>query len=83
MTISFAARCTARTMRLCEAQRHRWPFSACLISALGRRGLRVEQRLGRHDHAVAAVAALAGLLLDEGLLQRVQLLDRAQALDAW
>src|SRR5205807_5093347 len=29
--ICFAARCTARTMRLCEAQRHRWPFSACLI----------------------------------------------------
>src|SRR5262245_65017207 len=30
--ISLAARCTARTIRLCEAHRHRWPSSACLIS---------------------------------------------------
>src|SRR6185436_14274001 len=38
--ISFAAFCTARTMRLCEAQRHRWPFSACLISSSVGFGLR-------------------------------------------
>src|SRR6266571_8164665 len=37
--ISFAARCTARTMRLCEAQRHRCPFRACLISRSLGRGL--------------------------------------------
>src|SRR5882762_2608171 len=37
--ISFAARCTARTMRLCEAQRHRWSFRACLISRSLGRGL--------------------------------------------
>src|SRR6185369_765445 len=36
--ISFAARCTARTMRLCEAQRQRWPFSAWRISSLVGRG---------------------------------------------
>src|SRR5207302_98360 len=37
--ISFAARCTARTMRLCEAQRHRWSFNASLISRSLGRGL--------------------------------------------
>ena len=31
--ISLAARCTARTIRLCEAHRQRCPFSACLISS--------------------------------------------------
>src|SRR5262245_25593586 len=41
----------------------------------------VEQRLGRHDHAVAAVAALGGLLGDEGALQRARLFDCPQALD--
>src|SRR5216110_522739 len=49
--------------------------------ALARAGIAVEQRLGGHDHAVAAVAALAGLLLDESALQRVELLDRAQSLE--
>jgi hypothetical protein len=34
-----------------------------------------------HDHAVDAVAALHGLLLDEGALQRVQIFRRAQALE--
>src|SRR5437660_932980 len=38
--ISLAARCTARTMRLCEAQRQRWPFSAALTSPSLGRGLR-------------------------------------------
>src|SRR2546429_2676826 len=47
-----------------------------------RRGrIALEQRLGRHHHAVAAVAALAGLLLDERALQRVQLVERAEAFD--
>src|SRR6267378_4322996 len=49
--------------------------------ALARAGIAVEQRLGGHDHAVAAIAALAGLLLDEGALQRVELVDRAQSLE--
>src|SRR5262245_2184756 len=41
----------------------------------------VEQGLGRHDHAVAAEAALAGLLGDERALEGLELLDRPQALD--
>src|SRR6185503_11920574 len=36
--ISFAAFCTARTMRLCDAQRQRWPLSARRISSLVGRG---------------------------------------------
>ena len=41
----------------------------------------IEQFLGRHDHAGDAVTALRGLLSHEGLLQRVRLIDRAEALD--
>src|SRR5262249_21154144 len=33
------------------------------------------------DHAVRAIAALRGLLVDEGLLQRMRLLDRAEPLE--
>ena len=47
----------------------------------GRLRLAVEQLLGRHDHAVDAVAALRRLLVDEGLLQRVRLLERAEPLE--
>ena len=36
--------------------------------------VRGEQRGRLHDHAVDAVAALGGLLLDEGLLHRVRCL---------
>src|SRR5258706_5681551 len=57
------------------------PVQRLLDVLLGRIGLAIEQRLGRHHHAVAAEAALAGLLLDERLLQRMELLERAQALD--
>src|SRR5690606_3762649 len=41
-------------------------------------GVVVEQRLGDHDHAGGAVAALDGVLLEEGLLQRVQLISGVQ-----
>ena len=41
----------------------------------------VEQRLGRDQDARQAIAALAGLLVDESLLQRVRALGAAQALD--
>ena len=44
-------------------------------------GVLVQQRLGRHDHAGGAVAALGGGLLDEGLLDGVELVVVAQALD--
>src|SRR5947209_4657784 len=40
--------------------------------------LGVEQRLGAHDHAVDAIAALRRLLFDEGALQRMRLLDRTE-----
>src|SRR3546814_21148732 len=46
--------------------------------AVARIGVFVEQRLRGHDHAVDAVAALRGLLVDEGLLARVRLVDRAE-----
>jgi hypothetical protein len=41
------------------------------LGAAGRR-VAVEQRLGRHQHARQAVAALSGLFVDERLLQRMQ-----------
>src|SRR6266852_8338202 len=37
-----------------------------------------EQGSGLHDHAVDAVAALHGLLVDEGLLDRVRMLVRTE-----
>src|SRR5215468_7308889 len=49
---------------------------------VARPGIAIEQRLGRHDHAVAAEAALTRLLLDEGALERMQLVHGAQALDS-
>ena len=53
------------------------------VDDLGARrlGVAVEQRLGGHDDAGQAVAALAGLLVEEGLLQRMQLVRRAEPLD--
>src|SRR5215831_7188219 len=48
---------------------------------IGRMWVAVEQRLRGHQHAVDAVAALRGLLVDEGLLQRMRLLHRAEPLD--
>src|SRR5882672_1559196 len=41
----------------------------------------VEQRLGQHDHAGDAVAALRRLLLNESGLQRVRSLDGAEAFE--
>ena len=53
------------------------------LAHLGCRRVRVviEQILRRHDHAVDAIAALGGLLVDEGLLQRMRLVDGAEPLD--
>jgi len=48
---------------------------------LARSRVAVEQLFRRHNHAVDAVAALGGLLVDEGLLQRVQFAWRAEAFD--
>ena len=39
----------------------------------------IQQRLGRHDHAVGAIAALRGLFIEEGFLQRMQFVERAYA----
>src|SRR5450631_2327057 len=50
---------------------------------LGLARLRVahEQRLRGDDHPAAAIAALAGLFIDERTLQRTRLLRRTQAFD--
>ena len=46
---------------------------------IGRLRLLIQQFLGLHDHAVDAIAALRGLLVDEGLLQRMRLFDACRA----
>lgn len=40
-----------------------------------------QQSLRRHDHAVKAIAALRGLLLDEGVLHRVGMIARSEAFE--
>src|SRR5207302_9948629 len=40
-----------------------------------------QQRLGGHDHAVEAIAALRGLLPNEGVLHRIGMLARAEAFE--
>src|SRR5215510_4127612 len=47
---------------------------------LGRLRIALEQVGRRNDHAVGAVAALRGLLVDEGLLQWMQLVEGAEPL---
>ncbi len=42
----------------------------------------VEQRLRRHDHAISAIAALRGLLGDEGGLHNVRLFGRAKPFES-
>src|SRR2546421_7611982 len=49
--------------------------------AVTRPGIAIEQGLGRHDHAVAAIPALARLLLDERPLERMQPLGGAEPFD--
>ena len=53
------------------------------LDDLGTRGMRSvqQQAVSVHDHAGGAVAALQGIVVDEGLLQRMQLAVRGQALD--
>lgn len=50
------------------------------LRGAGMRGY-VEQRLGREDEAADAVAALCCLFLNEGSLQRMRVLRRAQTFD--
>ncbi|MNP51905.1 hypothetical protein D3C76_1462600 [compost metagenome] len=54
-----------------------------LVANLRLAGVRiaVEQGLGRHDHAVHAVATLRRLLLNESLLHRVRVLTGADAFE--
>ena len=68
-------------MRLCVPQRQRLGARGGAHIGFGRMRHAVEQCLGGHDHAVDAVAALRRLLVDEGLLQRMRLVDGAEALD--
>ena len=44
-------------------------------------GIPLQQRLCTHDHARYAIAALRGLLVHEGTLQRPGMLDRAESLE--
>src|SRR5882757_9047903 len=46
---------------------------------LGRIWVARQQRLGGDDHAVETVAALRGLLADEGILHRIRMLARTEA----
>src|SRR5215470_13130298 len=46
----------------------------------GRLRIALEQVGRRNDHAAGAIAALRGLLVDEGLLQWMQLVERAEPL---
>src|SRR5262245_19401994 len=57
------------------------PVQRLLDLGLRRSRVAVEQGLGRHDHAVAAEAALAGLFGDERALEGMELFDRPEALD--
>src|SRR6185295_19992878 len=44
-------------------------------------GVFIEQRLGRNQDTGKAIAALAGLLVEKGLLQRMRVFAAAQTLD--
>ena len=76
------ARFTARITRRWLPQRHRFPLRACLdLVVAGVRHSCPAALSQRHNHAVHAVAALRRLLLDERRLQRVRMLERAQAFE--
>src|SRR5438477_12206255 len=46
-----------------------------------RRRIAIEQRLGRYQNAAETITALAGLLLEKGLLQRMRVLRGAKSFD--
>src|ERR1035437_10809563 len=66
-------------MRAWVPQRQRLLASALLMSASPGFFVLGEECGGLHDHAVDAIAALRGLLVDERLLHRMALLGRAEA----
>ena len=70
ITSPCVAFCTARTTRLWMPQRHKCGSSAATMSSRLGLGLLFEQRRRRDQDAGQAIAALAGLLVEEGLLQR-------------
>ena len=74
------ARLTARTIRRCVPHRQRFSASASLISRRLGPGCG-EQLRGLHDHPIDAVAALDGLFVDEGLLQGMRSLGRAETFE--
>ena len=78
---SRAARRTALMIRQCEPQRHRCGSSAARISVVARIRVALEERDRADDHARDAVAALGGLLLEEGPGDRVQLALRREPLE--
>ena len=68
-------------MRICVPQRQRFPANASLIWPSVGLGFLSSSAFVRHDHAVDAVAALHRLLVDEGLLDFVHFLGRAQTFE--
>ena len=66
-------------MRAAAAQISRQRFFDLAVAGLG---IFIEQSFGGHDHAVDAVAALHGLLIDEGLLDFVHFLGGAQTFES-
>src|SRR5262245_38123175 len=46
-----------------------------------RSGVSRQQRFGGHDHAVGAIAALSGLLRNEGCLHRVRSVGRSETFE--
>ena len=75
LRLACAARRTAPMMRLWVPQRQR--LGAQGWRDVGFVGAHAGQAIpfGGHDHAVDAIAALRRLLVDEGLLQRMRLVD--------
>ena len=76
-----ARRSTARMMRGWAPQRQRLPSSAAAISARRRRRRCDPAAPWRRSGCPKAVAALACLLIEERLLQRMRMRRRAQPLD--
>ncbi len=76
-----AANCPARTMFGYAPQRQRLPLTARVDLVCRGRCFLPEQGAEAHDLAGGAVAALEAISLDEGFLQRVQIVAVADPLD--
>ena len=80
VSISRAARCTARRMRIWVPHRHRCGASSARICSSVGLEFRLQQRLRAHHHARDAIAALRRLLFHEGALDRRRLRSGSEPL---